>query len=417
MEFNYRISTMTVSGSYNCLFNLTNIGKYLEIDNEVIGIKYDYGETSILKGKYTTSIYKKSKNKNINKINKTLFYNQVSLIIQNNNNIVNAKLFANGSLHLTGVKKTSEINNIMDIIYKKLIQLKCKTDVVLLFTDNNNVYLDNNNIIYSNYTDNYKDKTIVGYKNKENMYIINKKSYIIDDFTGMFISHKIETKRTKTILNLNGEIIGNTKIELLKNKVKLYKKNSNINFDIKNIIFDKDMPYYLIYYDNDNYSSVIGKVVYNLNSLSKNTSNVNLLEYKYSCNPFITPEQETQDKMKWTVDINCINIYFNINIEINRQRLFNKLIEYNFTCEYKPEKYSGVKYIYKYSTSNQNNQNGICKCSDKCTCNNITFLIFQSGNIIVTGFKNENHIDNVINTFKKFMCEIESNIKKKNAFE
>ena len=66
---------------------MNNIGRYLDIDDTILGIKYHYGNGgSIIKGKYLTAIYKKSKSKNENKINKKLFYNQVSLIIKHNIN-------------------------------------------------------------------------------------------------------------------------------------------------------------------------------------------------------------------------------------------------------------------------------------------------------------------------------------------
>ena len=80
-----KISTVTLSTKLpNCQLNLTNIGKYLDIDDDIIGIKYNYADLSIMKGKYLTTIYKKAKIKNAEKINKTLFYNQISIIINNN---------------------------------------------------------------------------------------------------------------------------------------------------------------------------------------------------------------------------------------------------------------------------------------------------------------------------------------------
>ena len=83
--YEYKIFTMTVSCIFkDCIFNLINIGKYLDIDSDILGIKYNYGETSILKGNYITTMYKKSKVKNSDKINKVLFYNQVSLSIKIN---------------------------------------------------------------------------------------------------------------------------------------------------------------------------------------------------------------------------------------------------------------------------------------------------------------------------------------------
>lgn len=410
--FEYKISTMTLSASYgdNVALNLTNIGKYLELDKNIIGLKYDFNETSILKGKYLTSVYKKSKTKNINKINTKLFYNQISLIVNVGINIVNVKLFANGSLHLTGIKNSSEAKIIMDLILERLNTLKHKNVMVLLTLDNNNIYLDNHNMIYSKSNPKY----IMGYKKSDELvstYVINKKTYTFDTFTNCFVSLKIEAKRTRSRLDLNGNNVGHTKIELLKNKLKLYKKNSNINFDIHNIQdIHSENPFYLIYYDGENHSSVIGKVVYYFKNNIKPKMpfvKMNIIEYNYSCDPFKSFNEN--DRTEY-IDINCINIYFNINMQINRQRLFTKFIEFGYNSEYKPEKYSGVKLLYKF---NATNDNGKCTCDKKCTCNNITFLIFQSGNIIVTGFKSIEQISGILKDFQDLFNSIEHIVKKR----
>jgi TATA-box binding protein (TBP) (component of TFIID and TFIIIB) len=111
-------------------------------------------------------------------------------------------------------------------------------------------------------------------------------------------------------------------------------------------------------------------------------------------------------------NINCINIYFTLDYEINRQRLYEQLIKSNFICKYKPESYSGIKLIYKIGLNNDNCK-GICICSDKCTCTNITFLIFQTGNVIATGFKSVNGIEKITNHFFSICDSLKDVIKKK----
>jgi len=431
-KINYKISTITMSMRLpNCKFNLNNIGKYLEIDDTILGIKYHYGNgESSIKGKYLTAIYNKSKNKNENKINKKLFYNQVSLIIkhigkdnENKNcqeNIVNVKIFGNGSLHLTGVKNTLEGQEIVLILYKKLKKFKNMFSTILLTKDTNGVYLDSSNNVYSTELTN---KTTIGYKLNSSVYVINKKEYYITyidtsmtSMTSMleqnslivFMSNKLEAKRTRNILNMDGKNIGYSKINLIRNKSKLYRNNSNIHFD-KNFIF----------YDGNGTSTIIGNISYEINheindDITKNkTSTLDLIEYSYNCNPFITePNQEKlYDINNLSMNVNTINIYFKLNFELNRQRLFNKLLELNYISEYTPEKYSGVKLTYKINQNYLNN--GKCLCNNKCTCNNITFLIFQSGNIIVTGFKNISDITDILNTFKNIINKISNTIIKK----
>lgn len=414
----YKVSTITMSMQIpNCNLNLMNIGKYLNIDENIIGIKYNFGKSSILKGKYSTSIYKKSKVKNQNKINKTLFYNQASIIVNlepaSENKIINVKLFGNGSLHLTGVKHPREGKQVMLLIYAKLLDLCKEHDTILLTSDINNVYLDNTNNVYSK---NSKNRTIIGFKytndKHETLYNIHKKDYTIDKNTGLFIAKKFESKRSKTLLNLNGEKVGISRIELLKNKSKLYKNNSNVNFDYASGF---------IYYDGDGKSNIIGKIIYEYtNSLDEEDVEIPpIVEYKYNCNPFLQDTTiypvDTLENFKdkdLQGDINCINIYSKLSFELNRQRLFNELIKKGYITEYKPEKYSGVKLRYKISKQKTETV-GICECMSKCTCNNITFLIFQSGNIIVTGFKSLDEIDKIVDDFNHLISSIEKTVKMK----
>lgn len=417
-----KISTITISTQLPyCQLNLTNIGKYLHIDDDIIGIKYNYADLSIMKGKYSTSIYKKSKNKNIDKVKKTLFYNQITIIINNNGNNVNIKLFGNGSLHLTGCKSENEGVDVTKIIYHKLKNIIDKKDVILLTKDENGVLVDKDKLVYT-YIDENGSASIIGYKKDFSKYTINKKEYMIDHKTKMFISTKIEKKRQRSIINFKGENIGFSKIELFKNRNKFYKKNVNIYIDQLNDF---------IYYNN---TILIGKIDYNIDKdkvidLENDTRDV--FEIEYSCNPFknkkydqdkldiLIQNEKNMESLKKNIDfnINCINVYFTIDYEINRQRLYEQLVKLNYICKYKPESYSGIKFIYKIGLneylSNGCIQQGICDCSDKCTCTNITFLIFQTGNIIATGFKKIDQIKEIIDNFLIICDSLKLIIQKK----
>lgn len=423
INMDYKISTITMSIKIpDCSLNLVNIGKYMKIDDDIIGIKYNFGtccSNSILKGKYSTCTYNKSKLKNHTKISKKLFYNQVSIIMNVRDNIINVKLFNNGTLHLTGVKDINNAKLVVILLYQKLLQLVDKNDLILLTLDSNGIYIDSNNNIYSK----SNNKVIIGYKYSESnltLYNIHKKDYIYNK--GTFILNKFESKRTKSILNLDGNKIGYSKIELLKNKSKLYKNNLNVNIDTNSN---------LIYYDSIINSQVIGKIIYNYFVINNDTKNINndtkninpnTIEYNYSCNPFINnylliSEMKQLTEKQLSLDVNCINIYFKFDFELNRQRLFNKLHENMYTCEYKPEKYSGVKLRYKTVSNGSNdikgNKYGICNCNNKCICNNSTFLIFQSGNVIAMGFKSISEIQIILDNFNLLINSVKKDIKKK----
>lgn len=402
MTLDVKISTITLSTKLpNCQLNLTNIGKYLDIDDEILGIKYNYADLSIMKGKYSTTIYKKAKVKDAEKINKTLFYNQISIILNNSGNNVNVKLFGNGSLHLTGCKSIDEGVIVTRKIYDKLQLLVKKKDTILLTKDANGVLVDKDRLVYSS-----NSKTIIGHcKDWQNKhYIINKKDYLIDLKTNMFITQKMETQRRHFIHNLEGEYIGYTRIELLKNRHKFYKKNNNIFFDTTNG---------LIYYNND---TIIGKIIYDIDysKITDLQAVEDIQEIEYRCSPFtdnyvLTPEQLENDI---DLNVNCMNVYFTIDYKINRQRFYEHLITMNYICKYKPESYSGIKFLYKIPLNTTGN-NGICPCTNKCTCTNITFLIFQSGNVIATGFKTDEQVKTVTQHFIEICDSAKDKIKRR----
>ncbi len=386
----------------NCTINLNNVGKYLDIDSDIIGIKYNYADLSVMKGSYATTIYKKAKIKDSSKINKELFYNQITIIVNNNSNHVNVKLFGNGSCHLTGCKSVNEGAAVTKLLYQKLANLKAKTDRIILAKDANGLLLDKDNLIYS-----YTAHQVIGYAKQDGSYVIHKKEYEIDKKTGMLISKKFETQRTKPLVNFDGTQIGHTKIELLKNKNKFYKKNVNIFYDTDNG---------LIYYNNE---LIIGKIVHEVDysMVSDIEQHSDVIEIVYTCNPFIdtTYALDTNDQKFSTMidsNVNCINVYFKLNYKLNRQRLYEKLIELDYICKYKPDSYSGIKLIYKLPVDDKYSLNGHCRCTVRCTCTNVTFLIFQSGNVIATGFKSIEQINQVTQNFIE-TCNLHKDIIRK----
>lgn len=399
-DIDIKVATITLTTRLpDCELHLINIGKYLEIDDEILGIKYNYAKMSIIKGKYLTTIYKKCKTKKECKINKVLFYNQVSMIVNNSGNSVNVKLFKNGSLHLTGCKSIEEGDIVTKIVYKKLDEMRNKRDVILLTKDMNSVLLDNDNLVYS-----YNKKNIIGYvDNKE--YIINKKSYVIDEKTEMFISSKVEKQRKKMIYNLDGEYIGYSQIEMMNNRNKFYKRNT------QSVYCDKGND--LIYYNN---KILIGKIVYNIDesNVTQKETAMDIMEVVYECNPFVKGDYKLNSD-DLGLSVNCMNVYFNLNYTINRQRLYDKLIERGYICKYSPETYSGIRLIYKFPLNNIYNGNnmGMCYCSTKCTCLNVTFLIFQSGNVICTGLRSDNDSKMITEYFIEMCSGIKESIQKK----
>ncbi len=111
----YKLITMTLSCYINYSINLLDIGLFIKIDNDIIGLKYNFGKVSFCKGIYLTSASKRTKIKK-KEINPISFYNQISMIININNHHINVKIFKNGTLHLTGCKNSNEGNLICNLL-------------------------------------------------------------------------------------------------------------------------------------------------------------------------------------------------------------------------------------------------------------------------------------------------------------
>jgi TATA-box binding protein (TBP) (component of TFIID and TFIIIB) len=116
---------------------------------------------------------------------------------------------------------------------------------------------------------------------------------------------------------------------------------------------------------------------------------------------------------KYEENVNSINIYFDIGFKIDRAKLYQSMIENEekYICKYNPESYCGINMTYKQNNElkrvknelrdRQGSGQGICKCLNNCTCTNITFLIFHSGKVISTGYKNINDIEKIYGNFIK----------------
>ncbi len=403
----YKIFTTTLSINFNKIpnfkLNLHNIGNHLEIDDFISGIKFEYSGQSIFKGKYSTTMYNKSKNKKVEKINKKLFRNQITLRLFVNGSFVNAKLFLNGGVHLTGVKGdlNENCNYIIENLYKRILDLENKTVKIVVAKDNNEIFLDSEDNIY--YVDQNGNSEMIGYKcKKTKYYYIFGKSYFFNSSKNVYISTYMHNK-TQTVLNLKGETIGTVKIDLLKNKKKIFNNNEHLNIDYTNSV---------VYYQKNNQNFILGTINYsfdpNINQvLLENYNKNSVLEIDYKSKSIYTKTIVQECLNNYTMDINCINIHFDFNFLINRQKLYECILKRGYISEFNSEKYCGVKFIYK-----SNNNEGICICNNKCTCLNITFIIFQSGSVIASGFKSIDQINETVPVFCNVINEYKEEFKK-----
>lgn len=340
----YKVSTITLSGKYiNCDFDLYNVGKYLQIDENIIGIKYNYCNDSILKGIYQTASIKKIKKK-VKHVNKILFYNQISIIIKYDNNQINLKLFKNGSIQITGCKKISNINNYLTILYEKLLKLQDKTHEIILTRHSNNLLLDSNNYIYEFNNHIYESNTLVLESNN----------------------------------HINNHI----------------NESNKISRNIKNKVNYKVVGYRI------NNQNIYSDPLYSPNISKENIDMIKIIDYDTS--PF--KNVNYYKNCQYEINIDCINVCINMNTTLNLYKLYQYFIDNEYICKYNPETYSGIKFMYKINYNTESNENnGKCKCKNKCICTTCTFLIFQTGNIICTGFKSFTQMEKTLIDFVNLM--------------
>ena len=101
----YRISTMTMITSFNCNINLEVVSRYFKLDDKIISMVY--GDKPV-------------KSINIKKNNRP-FFNQATIIVKLNPlKKINIKIFSNGKIQMTGVKKKTDGEIALNIIIDKL---------------------------------------------------------------------------------------------------------------------------------------------------------------------------------------------------------------------------------------------------------------------------------------------------------
>ena len=128
-----RISTITITCRLDTIFNTINIERYLDLDDDIVTVKS-------LRVNRTILVTKKRRKTKTRKTKKNAFYNQVSVGIKKQDNIVkkgiiNIKLFINGAIQITGCKSIIDFKNSLTILFNKLKTVKgvydSKTDTII----------------------------------------------------------------------------------------------------------------------------------------------------------------------------------------------------------------------------------------------------------------------------------------------
>jgi TATA-box binding protein (TBP) (component of TFIID and TFIIIB) len=160
---NVTISTMSITCHLGTTFLLSNIDKYMLLEtNNIIAIKSAQGIRCM--SFYYDKLKKPSKKSKS-------FFNQLTIIMRvNENEYMNVKLFKNGSIQITGCKKLSNCNIILNKLINRLNEIVCiknnneMTEIEFIQDKNSIVISDFKiNMINSNFSVNYSI-------NRENLY-------------------------------------------------------------------------------------------------------------------------------------------------------------------------------------------------------------------------------------------------------
>jgi hypothetical protein len=203
----YRISTMTLITSFNCNINLEVVSKYFAIDDKIISMVY--GDKPV-------------KNSSIKKSNRP-FFNQATIIVRLDPlRKINVKIFSNGKIQMTGVKKIVEGHEALKFIIEKLkiTEGKIPLDKVL---DSQLELVYKENRKGPHFKDSYPIEDSILYKERlifeiEKLIKISElKCHCIENMEGFSYSD-IEVVLINSDFNINFKIKRNILFQILKDK-------------------------------------------------------------------------------------------------------------------------------------------------------------------------------------------------------
>lgn len=164
-------------------------------------------------------------------------------------------------------------------------------------------------------------------------------------------------------------------------------------------------------------SLAVDKIISIFNILNKKNSNI-----------FAYDNSDVKDILynDFTIDLINFNTDFCSRFKIKRDKLQQILIKkYEIYCSYEPCIYPGVNSKYYWNKDYKNYpKKGICYCSKMCNgkgcgegdgeCKKVTISIFQSGNVIITGARNFEQINDAYSFINTIFRDNYSDIKRNN---
>lgn len=351
------VSTITCTCKIDDYVDIISIGKYLECDQEILGIKLVYaGDVKIIKG-----TAKPSKKKHD-------FMNQCTLTVRNQEGvsfITSVKVFNSGVVHFTGVKSLEQAQIALEILKNKLKTVSGFRVIKLAQSDI--LLLSHDNLVFGS------KGQVIGYKNSRTgaLYLTppQEKSIEVEiiELKGKLFFQTVKYfDNCKYIYTVTGVKIGVRR--LIFYSVRKPKRNHQIISGyvlLRGTIIGKEE----VSFDNQIYD-IEQEHIYQLN---------NLILHQYSAIKATT----TTTNFK----IHMINGYFKVPYKFTNSKLHEHFINQGYYSRFDPCAPSSVNLRFHYNKVT--NYNGKCPIENKtaCTCTDISVLCFASGKINVTGLQ------------------------------
>lgn len=351
--------------------HLFNLSKYLEIDEWIVGVKFKYGEKVICKGCYNTVSKKKG----------TLFNNQVSIVlILESMKRVNVKVFKNGQLHMTGINDLKDVLEAKQILIRCINKLYTKTDLIC-FVLKSGPLIDSDGIVY-NSTGVSSIGYIFGSKSSVTSFMINKRECYYDSENCYYITKKRFAKRRKEILSLDGVLIGYQQLVLLGYYKRIYRNKQEITeYDSKVFIGDKCI-------------GVLEYIDLDLKPLKKQKRVHSKKDIIYSKWPLDFKGELVNTSKMQDIEVYSIYLHYRFDCVLEKKFISNLFESKGFMLKRSLTDTVKVDLVYKHSKTSR--VKGICDCMNVCTCQNVTFMIFETGKVNVYGLRSLEEAKSII---------------------
>lgn len=309
------------------------------------------------------------------------FANQVTLTLDYNGIRISIKIFLSGQMQVSGCKDpdtaTDVISNVVDILKTISGTYICEKAQVVqgLLVD-----VDKNFILGRSSVKILDPFQVQGYLKQDGKIILHSVLVSRDEETGLYFHDISKSERIQAIYNNYGEVSGTKKISLVRSRKKVSKHFSQVY--IKEQSTETTSTFHLIdkYHDN----TQMGKV-----HIEVSVPNQDLEIIPENFPVQYSALDKWVSKKDITVTVTSINMQFqyflNQGESIDLLKLEKIYNDYNIPSDYEENGHHALKVKYAFNEF----KNGVCICKDlaKCTCDEITLMIFHSGKIIVSGSK------------------------------